>query len=122
MPCFPSYTRTPYSTLFPYTTLFRSASQVHLYSNAELADIDLQIAHLKLAALGIEIDELTPDHLRGRANSAFWLLSFGAEPLGVAAAGALLGSLGLSATIGIFASLLAALALGATLNREIRRA
>src|SRR5690242_21305513 len=75
MPCFPSYTRTPYSTLFPYTTLFRSASQVHLYSNAELADIDLQIAHLKLAALCIEIDELTPDHLRGRANSAFWLRS-----------------------------------------------
>jgi MFS family permease len=40
-----------------------------------------------------------PDHLQGRANSVFRLIAFGAEPLGIALAGALLQWLGPTRTI-----------------------
>jgi len=65
---------------------------------------------------------LIPDHLQGRANSAFRLFSFGAEPFGAAASRALLGSFGLSTTFAVFAGLLAVLALGAALDGVIRQA
>jgi MFS family permease len=65
---------------------------------------------------------LIPEHLQGRANSAFRLLSYGAEPLGAAAAGVLLSAAGLHITVGAFAVLLAALALAASLDRVVRQA
>lgn len=40
-----------------------------------------------------------PDHLQGRANSVFRLIAFGAEPLGIALAGALLQWLGPTRTV-----------------------
>ncbi len=63
----------------------------------------------------------TPDHLQGRVNSAFRVLSYGVEPLGMAAGGLLLGVAGPRVELWIIAGGLAAsvLAVGVT---EVRYA
>ena len=65
---------------------------------------------------------LIPDHLQGRVNSAFRLIAWGSQPLGAAAAGVLLENLGVRATIGVVATILAAITLVAATNRHIRHA
>src|SRR3712207_8042588 len=45
--------RPPRSTLFPYTTLFRSPVELH----AEVLDVGLRLAHLGPLALGIQLDQ-----------------------------------------------------------------
>jgi predicted MFS family arabinose efflux permease len=65
--------------------------------------------------------ELTPDALQGRVNSAFRFLSFGAEPLGAALGGALLGALGPRPVLGMIAAGLALCGL-AVLGTELRKA
>jgi MFS family permease len=64
---------------------------------------------------------LAPDALQGRANSAFRLLTFGAEPLGTALGGALLVPLGARALFWLLAAGLAlcALAVSATELRKV---
>lgn len=64
---------------------------------------------------------LTPDHLQGRVNSAFRLLSFGSEPLGAAIGGVLLGTIGPRPVFWLFALGLAACALVVGLS-DLRRA
>jgi hypothetical protein len=56
---------------------------------------------------------LTPDPLQGRVTSAFRTFSFGAEPLGLALGGLLIGALGAPAVFGLIALGLAAAAVGA---------
>ncbi len=65
--------------------------------------------------------EVTPDALRGRVNSAFRFLSFGAEPLGAALGGLLLAALGPRPVLGLIAAGLALCALAA-LSAELRKA
>src|SRR3712207_7114195 len=75
--------RPPRSTLFPYTTLFRSQALAaeHLVVS-ELPpgvhpvplDLDREIARLKLAALGVAIDEL--DRKSTRLNSSHANISY----------------------------------------------
>jgi MFS family permease len=54
---------------------------------------------------------LVPDELQGRINSAFRLLTFGAEPLGSAVGGVLLGALGPQPVLWLIAAGLGAAAL-----------
>jgi MFS family permease len=61
-----------------------------------------------------------PDELLGRANSAAIQLGSLATPVGPLVAGALLGALGPSHTVLVYAAWLVALAIGATLNRGVR--
>ena len=56
---------------------------------------------------------LTPDALQGRVNSAFRTFSYGAEPLGLALGGLLIGALGAPAVFGVIALGLAAATVGA---------
>jgi predicted MFS family arabinose efflux permease len=56
---------------------------------------------------------LTPDRLQGRVNSAFRAFSFGAEPLGLALGGLLIGALGAPLVFGLVALGLAAATAGA---------
>lgn len=65
---------------------------------------------------------LIPDHLQGRVNSAFRLIAFGAQPLGVLATGLLLQFSGPITTVIIFGSVLALLALATLLNPAVRHA
>jgi MFS family permease len=56
---------------------------------------------------------LTPDRLQGRVNSAFRTFSFGAEPLGLALGGVLIGALGAPWVFGLITLGLTAAAAGA---------
>lgn len=62
---------------------------------------------------------LVPDELQGRINSAFRLLTFGAEPLGSAVGGVLLGALGPQPVLWLIAAGLGAAALRTWLS-ELR--
>lgn len=65
---------------------------------------------------------LIPDELQGRVNSAFRLIAFCGQPLGLAVTGALLESINAIPTVWIMAAGLLLLALMATLNRHVRNA
>lgn len=65
---------------------------------------------------------LLPDHLQGRVNSAFRILAWGSQPLGLALAGALLQAFGPIATIWILFVPQVALGLATTLNPHVRQA
>lgn len=65
---------------------------------------------------------LIPDELQGRVNSAFRLIAFCGQPLGLAVTGVLLQSINAIPTVLIMAAGLLALALMATLNRHVREA
>src|SRR5579872_481938 len=65
---------------------------------------------------------LIPDELQGRVNSAFRLIAFCGQPLGLAVTGVLLQSINAIPTVLIMATGLLALALMATLNRHVRNA
>jgi hypothetical protein len=66
------------------------------------------------------IAEHCPDELLGRANSAAIQLASLATPAGPLIAGGLLGAVGASHTVLLYAAWLFALAVGATLNRGLR--
>ena len=65
---------------------------------------------------------LIPDELQGRVNSAFRLIAFCGQPLGLAVTGALLQSINAIPTVLIMAAGLLGLGLMATLNRHVRNA
>ncbi len=65
---------------------------------------------------------LIPDELQGRVNSAFRLIAFCGQPLGLAVTGVLLQTINAVPTVLIMAIGLLALALMATLNRHVRKA
>jgi predicted MFS family arabinose efflux permease len=65
---------------------------------------------------------LMPDELQGRVNSAFRLIAFCGQPLGLAVTGVLLQTINAVPTVLIMAIGLLALALMATLNRHVRKA
>ena len=65
---------------------------------------------------------LIPDELQGRVNSAFRLISYSLRPVGIALTGVLMQSLGSMQTAIIFAIILLALAIIASLNTHIRKA
>jgi MFS family permease len=65
---------------------------------------------------------MIPDHLQGRVNSVFRLIAFGAEPLSIALAGALLQWLGPVQTVLVITLPQLALAVVATLYRPLWRA
>lgn len=65
---------------------------------------------------------LIPDELQGRVNSAFRLIAFCGQPLGLAVTGALLQSINAIPTVLIMAAGQIALALIATLNSHVRNA
>ena len=61
-----------------------------------------------------------PDHLQGRVNAPFRLLSWGSQPLGLALAGALLQAFGPAATVWILFVPQVALAVAVTLNKAMK--
>ncbi len=63
---------------------------------------------------------LIPDELQGRVNSAFRLIAFCGQPLGLAVTGVLLQTIDAIPTVLLMSSGLLALAVMATLNRHIR--
>jgi MFS family permease len=65
---------------------------------------------------------LIPDELRGRVNSAYRLVAFGCQPLGVALSGLLLQVIGPVSTVLVFSAWVAVLAIATTLNAHVRRA
>ena len=65
---------------------------------------------------------LIPDELQGRVNSAFRLIAFCGQPLGLAVTGVLLETINAIPTVLIMATGLTALAVMATLNRHVRHA
>jgi predicted MFS family arabinose efflux permease len=65
---------------------------------------------------------LIPDELQGRVNSAFRLIAFCGQPLGLAVTGVLLQTINAIPTVLIMGIGLLALALMATLNRHVRKA
>jgi predicted MFS family arabinose efflux permease len=65
---------------------------------------------------------LIPDALRGRVNGALRIIFYGCEAVSVALTGLLLQRIGVGATIFCFEVALLALALAATLNRDLRTA
>lgn len=65
---------------------------------------------------------LIPDALQGRVNSAFRLLAFGGQPLGLALAGFLLQAIGPVLTILVFAAILIPLSFVTTINTHVRHA
>lgn len=65
---------------------------------------------------------LIPDHLQGRVNSAFRLIAFGSEPLGLAVTGVLLQIWGPIPTILVLFVPQLALAIAATRSRSLRAA
>ena len=64
---------------------------------------------------------LIPDELQGRVNSAFRLLAFGLQPLGLALTGTLIQSIHVIPTILVFSACMLLLAV-TTLNRQVRQA
>src|SRR5262245_41091611 len=65
---------------------------------------------------------LIPEELQGRVNSAFRFVAFAFRPLGMAICGFLLDHIGTTPTIILFSAGLAALALLATFNQDLRYA
>ncbi len=65
---------------------------------------------------------LIPDELQGRVNSVFRLLAFGFQPIGLAAAGALVEGVGANITVLIFGGMLVLLAILTNTNPYVRRA
>ncbi|HLB49090.1 MAG TPA: MFS transporter [Anaerolineales bacterium] len=65
---------------------------------------------------------LIPDELQGRVNSAFRLIAFGFQPLGVALAGALLEGIGSIPTVMLFSAWLLGLGILTMFNKRVREA
>jgi hypothetical protein len=65
---------------------------------------------------------LIPDELQGRVNSAFRLIAFCGQPLGLAATGFLLETITVIPTIMIMFAGYLILAIMTTLNRDVRHA
>lgn len=65
---------------------------------------------------------LIPDELQGRVNSAFRLLAFGFQPVGVALCGVMLQAFGADTTVLAFAAVTLGLAVLTTVNTHVRRA
>jgi MFS family permease len=65
---------------------------------------------------------IIPDELQGRVNSVFRLIAFGGQPLGLALTGVLIQNIGVIGTVLICAICMAAFALAATLNKDVRNA
>lgn len=65
---------------------------------------------------------LIPDHLQGRVNSAFRLISFSGQPVGLAVSGVLMESVGPQSAVLIMAVAPVVMAIGATLSASIRNA
>ncbi len=65
---------------------------------------------------------LIPDQLQGRVNSAFRIIAWGAQPLGLALTGVLLQAFGPIATVWILFAPQVALSIATTLNPHVRRA
>lgn len=63
-----------------------------------------------------------PDAFQGRVNSAARLMSFASQPLGLAATGVLIQTIGTSSTVLIGAGVLLFVALMATMSRHMRTA
>lgn len=65
---------------------------------------------------------LIPDHLQGRVNSAFRLISFTGRPAGLILSGALLQAVGSTSTVLLLALAPLCMAAAATLNGHVRHA
>jgi hypothetical protein len=65
---------------------------------------------------------MIPDHLQGRVNSAFRLISFSGQPVGLAISGVLMQSIGPQRAVLVMALAPLVMALGATLSASIRNA
>jgi MFS family permease len=65
---------------------------------------------------------LIPDHLQGRVNSAFRLISFSGQPVGLAISGVLMQSIGPQRAVLVMAVAPLVMALGATLSASVRNA
>ncbi len=65
---------------------------------------------------------LVPDAFQGRVNSAVRLISFASQPIGLAATGVLIQSIGTSGTVLAGAGVLLVMALFATLSSHVRNA
>jgi len=65
---------------------------------------------------------LIPDQLQGRVNSAFRIIAWGAQPLGLALTGVLLQAFGPIATVWILFVPQVALSIATTLNPHVRHA
>jgi MFS family permease len=65
---------------------------------------------------------LIPDHLQGRVNSAFRLIAFSGQPVGLAVSGALLQALGPRPTVLVLAIAPVCMAIGATATAAVRNA
>jgi predicted MFS family arabinose efflux permease len=65
---------------------------------------------------------LIPDNLQGRVNSAYRLVAYGSQPLGVVLSGLLLQIVGPVHTVLVFSAWVALLATVTTLNAHVRRA
>ena len=63
-----------------------------------------------------------PDELQGRVNSAYRLVAFGCQPLGVALSGLLIQGIGPTRTVLVFAGWVTLLAILTTLNPRVRHA
>jgi MFS family permease len=66
--------------------------------------------------------QIIPDELQGRVNSAFRLLAFGFQPLGLALSGVLITAIGATQTILVFGLIGVGLAVATTLNSRVRNA
>jgi len=66
--------------------------------------------------------QIIPDALQGRVNSAFRLVAFGFQPLGLALSGVLITAIGPVQTILVFGAIGIALAVATTLNGRVRNA
>ncbi|HEX6508027.1 MAG TPA: MFS transporter [Chloroflexota bacterium] len=65
---------------------------------------------------------LIPDELQGRVNSAYRLVAYGCQPLGVLLSGLLIQAIGPVRTVLVFSVWVALLAIVTTLNARVRRA
>jgi MFS family permease len=65
---------------------------------------------------------LIPDELQGRVNSAYRLVAYGCQPLGVALSGLLIQAIGPSRTVVVFSAWVALLAMATTINPHVRHA
>jgi MFS family permease len=65
---------------------------------------------------------IIPDELQGRVNSAFRLIAFGGQPLGLALTGLLIQNIGVIPTILVDAAGMIILAIAATINTHVRNA
>jgi predicted MFS family arabinose efflux permease len=63
-----------------------------------------------------------PDELQGRVNSAYRLVAFGCQPLGVALSGLLIQAIGPTHTVLVFSAWILVLATVTTLNPHVRHA